>query len=162
MLRGCCIWGVSGVLVRLLLSATHVSSNLQPNQSFKNQAVSSPTVLYLTNHLFLCSCPLQKHSPVSFNHHIPSPSLSHFLILSFPLSLSLSFDSLLFCPFALCCFAAQLDRLSRLPLVVLPWLCDDCVLYQSVTCVLAQPPPVPCTHRVDLCAAAALTDRRAA
>lgn len=40
--------------------------------------------------------------------------------------------------------------------------CDDFVLYQSVTCVLAQPPPLPCIHHVAPCAAAASTGRKAA
>lgn len=117
-------------------------------------------MLYLTNRFFLCSCPLTKtHSCISFNHHLAllsSVSFSTILPLS-TLFILLSFHSLL-----LCCPAAQPGRLSRLPLVVLLWPCDDCVLYQSITCVLAQPLPVPCTHRVDLCAVAALTDRRAA
>lgn len=63
-----------------------------------------------------------------------------------------------------CCFAAQLGpTFSASPrLHSHSGPCDDCVLYQSVTCVLAQPPPVPCTRRADPCAAAASTDRRAA
>lgn len=39
--------------------------------------------------------------------------------------------------------------------------CDDFVLYQSVTCVLAQPLLPPCIHHVDPCAAAASTGRKA-
>ena len=85
---------------------------------------------------------------------------SSLLPSSLPLSISLFFHSLFSSSFR--CFAAQPGCLSRLPLVVLLWPCDHCVLYQSVTCVLAQPLPLPCTHRADQCAAAALTDRRAA
>lgn len=128
-----------------------------------SQTKASKIRLYraLSNRLhFLCALvPLQKHFP-TFLSTIIWP-----LFLSFYFSHLLSlFPSTLFIlsPFAFCCFAAQLGRLSRLPLVVLPWSCDDCVLYQSVTCVLAQPLPVPCTHHVDPCAVAALTDRRAA
>lgn len=42
-----------------------------------------------------------------------------------------------------------------------PAACDDFVLYQSVTCVLAQPLPLPCIHHVDPCAAAVSTGRKA-
>lgn len=151
MLRLLHLWSV-GVSVRLLPSAAPVISS--PNKLHK----SSHCLPNLTNRFFCALIPSQKIlSCISFNHHLPSLPLSLPLPLSFPpLSLLSSVHSLF------CCFAAQLGRLSPLPLVVLPWPCDDCVLYQSVTCVLAQPLPVPCTHRVDPCAAAASTGRRAA
>lgn len=112
-------------------------------------------VLFLTNRFSLCSCPLNK-------------TLFHFFQTSSALPSSLLSPSTPFSLYSLhlsflCCFAVQRDRFSRLPLAVLPWPCDDCVLYQSVTCVLAQPLPVPWTHRGGApCAAAALTGRRAA
>lgn len=148
----CYLWSV-GVSVRLLPSAAPVISS--PNKLHK----SSHCLPNLTNRFFCALIPSQKSSPAFLSTIICPPFLS--LSLTLPLSFPpLSLFSLVHSLF--CCFAAQHGRLSPLPLVVLPWPCDDCVLYQSVTCVLAQPLPVPCTHRVDPCAAAASTGRRAA
>lgn len=146
--RGFCPCWLSGGLCEfsVLLLVSPARPKLQKS------SCCLPKVLPLSKLLFcVCSCPLTKSFPrISFNSHLPSLFLSCFPSLFF------------FCPFIFCCFAARLGCLSRLPLVVLPWPCDDCALYQSVTCVLAQPLPVPYIHRVDLCAAAVLTDRRAA
>lgn len=95
-------------------------------------------VLRLTNRFFCALVPLQTTTLHFFQPSYLSP-------LS-PLSFFFFFPPLLPPP----------------ALVMLPWRCDDCVLYQSVTCVLAQPPPAPCTRSGVPCAAAAPTGRRAA
>lgn len=80
----------------------------------------------------------------------PFPFLS--LPLYIPLFLSL--------PLPLLCSPTRL-LVTSLPCC--PWLCTtDCVLYQSLTCVLVQHLPAPCSRRAaDPYAVAAVTERKA-
>lgn len=139
-----------------LLSVASVSRHLQPNQTAEIKLSPALNAHFNKSHFCVCSSPLTLHKPPpAYLPTIICPPI-------FCLSLLLSLHSLFICPFTLRCFAAHHGRLSRLPLVVIPWPCDDCVLYQSVPCVLAQPLPAPCTLHADPCAVAALTVRRAA
>lgn len=60
--------------LRSLLSVACASSNLQPNQSFRNQAVACLKCYQSNKSLFcVCSSPLTKtFSCISFNYHLPS------------------------------------------------------------------------------------------
>lgn len=150
--------GCGGLCVgKWFLSVACISNNFAQSMLQKS-CCRLLTVLRLTIGFFfffcVCSSPL---TLPSCQLPLPHPLDPHLLFAS-PLLF------LFFCSFFPRCFAAQLGPTFR----ACPRLrsrsgpCDDCVLYQSVTCVLAQPPPVPCTRRGDPCAVAASTDRRAA
>lgn len=138
----------------IIAVCSSVSSHLQPSQTAEIKLLPALNANFNKSHFCVCF-----FSPYT-NLLLRVLQLSSALPFSPFLSCSCS---LFICPFTLRCFAAHHGRLSRLlQSVVIPWPCDDCVLYQSVTCVLAQPLPAPCTLHVDPCAVAALTVRRAA
>lgn len=89
--------------MRSLLSVACASSNLQPNQSFRNQAVACLKCYQSNKSLFcVCSCPLTKtFSCISFNYHLPSLLLSSspaFPLPFLPLFILPIYSSLLCCP----------------------------------------------------------------
>lgn len=77
-----------------------------------------------------------------------------------PFSLPLYISLFLSLPLPLLCSP---NRLLVTSLPCCPWLCTtDCVLYQSLTCVLVQHLPVPCSRQAaDPYAVAAVTERKA-
>lgn len=122
------------------------------------QAISSPirSILNLLpaykapSNKLLSFCALVPHKH-TFRHQF-QPSKTFYSVISallfclsgFPYS---CFSTFLHCSLLLCCPSRLLNML---PTCLLPWPCDDCVLYQSVTCVLAQLLPVNYIHREDL------------
>lgn len=158
------IWGLFAFCHNVAPCLSCVSSDFQPMPALQKLSCSLRNELYLTSRYFVFCfffvLSLSSQKPLHFFH--PSFSLppSFLLPSTSPLFLPFLNHSLLFAFVLLCC--------PTRPLVTPPhWLCspgpcDDCVLYQSVTCVLAQPLPARCTRRVVPCAAAAATGRRAA